>query len=381
MTLFSLLPLLSLSFSVCFEVPFTVCGQVPCFLVPFNRLFSLSENGDLLWETSFDADLVVVNEHDSFAYVSSAPGSIHARLTAVNLTDGTAAWQFVDPEGSQCIAAPAVSAGSVVLGDSRSGSPGRLFQVRSSDGRLLATSPGVGDITGVMPSMGPLVFASSSLNVDQTGWKNSLHAWNVTSRAFAWTASLDAEFGFIKSGPALLAGGKGVVASTQSTVRAFHALTGEMMWESGQLPHSNFFVMSGPSVDLDTVFVSASVFVVAIDAGTGAGLWTRQLGHTPTQPGKDGNEVMGTPAVGQVNARHVVVAATRASEDRPSEVSMMLGMTGAVLWTTRLNTVRGGPAVSGGKVLILDSASNIVSVVALDLATGKVMWRQGTGFY
>ena len=145
-------------------------------------------------------------------------------------------------------------------------------------------------------------------------------------------------------------------------------------------------IAATPAVVAGTVYVpDAGGTLWALDAGTGATRWSRAVS---TYTGITGDSTRATPAV--VGGR--VYFGNRVSGAKGAQVVAASAADGAPVWATvvdptRLGKITGAPTVVGGVVYVGISSNDELSpnccawrgsVVALDAATGAVLWRTMT---
>jgi uncharacterized repeat protein (TIGR01451 family) len=160
----------------------------------------------------------------------------------------------------------------------------------------------------------------------------------------------------VESGPTV-ANGAVYVGSIQF-IYALNARTGALLWS-----HDEIEVASSPAAANGVVYVTAAggANVDALDAGTGTLLWTY------TVPGQSSN-IVSSPAV----ANGLVYFG---SDD--GKVYALNASTGAVLWSfVTGRPVESSPAVANGVVYI---GSDDGKVYALNASTGGVLWSFNTG--
>jgi outer membrane protein assembly factor BamB len=185
------------------------------------------------------------------------------------------------------------------------------------------------------------------------GWGSfRTYALDAATGAERWAAGID---GAAATSPAV-AGGIVYVPTTDESQRAWFdavdAATGHIMWTAGDNIDG---MVSTPTVVGTTVFDELDC-LCAFDAGTGTLKWS------------DPFYGQGAPAF----ARGVVYAT-----ELRGVVHAVDAATGAVIWTYPTgDTVWSQAAVSGGSVYV---GSDDGFVYALDAATGQLRWKQATG--
>lgn len=245
-----------------------------------------------------------------------------SRLTATDAVTGSARWSRPDLEGGEC--------GNVAVSE------------RS-------------------------VFVSTLRRFDYWGGQYELGAYlfalDPASGQTQWQAKVEDPYSLGLENPTL-AGGRVFVTDGRSAVYAFDAQSGARLWAADTGGRLNNAATAG----LGKVFVSTWLdccetndrLVMAFDARSGAPVWQYSLGqdnswHAPMLMGR------------------LLVATT--SNGR---VVALNADTGALVWTRQLAGYIPEPPAAGGDTVYLTQQSGIV---ALDAATGAVRWQRSMAGY
>ena len=174
-----------------------------------------------------------------------------------------------------------------------------------------------------------------------------------------WNFATD---GAVNSTPAVV-DGVVYVGSNDNHLYALDAATGAMLWSHD----TGAWVQSTPAVSggmvYSTALIDGAPRVVALNASSGARVWTAQLPHAPDP------EFSLTVAGGLV-----YVPGTDFGELHALEAA-----TGEIAWTSSVGSgyVRSAPTVLDGVVY----QTVVNEAYALDEPTGEVIWRYGTERY
>jgi outer membrane protein assembly factor BamB len=196
----------------------------------------------------------------------------------------------------------------------------------------------------------------------------------------AWSYRLDGDASNDAGGGVIVAAGK-VFVSVKNTrsILALDARTGRFLWEQPGIMGGQrtvptfadgrlFVLMRGPGVDKPT-----QAIVVVLDATTGKEVWRQLLKVEGIDPHKAGLPVMDGKVFCSEGGAEPVVTAFDAK-------------TGKQVWRTGLGSEDGTcaitPVAAGGKVFVATRSvhgwkkSTEGATVALDAASGKVLWRR-----
>ena len=177
-------------------------------------------------------------------------------------------------------------------------------------------------------------------------YENVLNASNVSGLVEKWRFPTHAP---IYGSPAI-AGGVVYAGSTDQYVYALNAATGKMAW---RVPVS--YVSSAPAVANGMVYVSTGGPVVALDARTGARVWTFH-----------------TYRGGFVSSPTVSNGVVYVGSEATATLFALNANTGKELWSfVSSNQIGSSPAVVDGVVYICVGDFNLY---ALDAATGDELW-------
>ncbi|MFO1340886.1 MAG: PQQ-binding-like beta-propeller repeat protein [Burkholderiaceae bacterium] len=195
-------------------------------------------------------------------------------VSALDSASGAVLWEVDLPASSENMglnAGPVVDGGRVYVSSDR----GQIVALDAADGHLLwqATTGG----NGVMNN-DPSVDAG---RVFVTTWNEccynaprQLHAYDAATGAELWARAVDASN---MQYPALVLGKNVVVGTDAGAVKAYEAATGKLRWSRDMGPS-----LDGPlAAQGQAIYARAGTSVAALDAKTGATLWTRTLpkGH------------------------------------------------------------------------------------------------------
>ncbi len=187
-------------------------------------------------------------------------------------------------------------------------------------------------------------------------YENVLGPSNAGGLAVAWTVRM---LGLVESSPAVVDGVAYAAAGTtngtgNSFVRAFLASTGHLVWAR----------QFQGAATRDVAVANGLLYVGmldgalhALDAATGADVWSFGAGSFVLSPDVVGGVVYVTDSFGEVFALDAA--------------------TGAELWMTQLSTIPpSSPTVADGRVYV---GSSDHDVYAMDAATGRIKWKAPTG--
>src|SRR5262249_48302646 len=195
----------------------------------------------------------------------------------------------------------------------------------------------------------------------------------------AWSYRLDGDASNDAGGGVIVAAGK-VFVSVRNTrsILALDARNGRFLWEQHGIAGGQrtvptfadgrlFVLMRGPGVDKPT-----QVTILALDATTGKELWRQPPKAEGIDPHKAGRPVTEGRVYCSEGGTEPVVTAFDAA-------------TGKLVWRTGLGKDDGTcavtPVAAGGKVFVATRSahgwkkSTDGATVALDAATGKLLWR------
>ncbi|MFF3754597.1 PQQ-binding-like beta-propeller repeat protein [Streptomyces sp. NPDC002018] len=210
------------------------------------------------------------------------------------------------------------------------------------------------DVAWAMAVAGGRIHASDGPTLYALDGKDGSERWRL--RTDAWVYSLKVDRGTVVTG------------TRGGGVQAWEASTGERLWETGGAQTDFETPEAGPAIFDGTVYVWKEARLLALDARSGAELWSYPIG--------DAASCGGVPVrVRPASDGHLYVSAgTRV-------LSVDIG-TGRVRWHFEAPAVflsppafAPGPAVTGGGVYLADYLG---TVYALDAATGKDRWRIAT---
>ena len=214
--------------------------------------------------------------------------------------------------------------------------------------------------TGAVTWQTPLPATGSRASVAVAGGRvfvntdaHQLYAVNQLTGAVLWTANTSAGTSSQESSPAF--GFNKVYVGSDDGLYAFDAATGALAWKYPLAALVGFsspvVVSSGTSPPL-VLIGSADMKVHAVDANTGAGVWT----HASNISLADTSLATGD---GRVFTRNMAGA-----------VALDVN-TGAVLWARSIGLPVKTPAATGRVVFY----SNGQDVIGLDTATGALLWK------
>jgi outer membrane protein assembly factor BamB len=227
------------------------------------------------------------------------------------------------------LSSPAVANGVVYFGCSNS-----LYALNASTGAKLWSFATGGAVTSSPAVANGVIYFSS----------DNLYALNATTGAKLWSFAAGGEFS-----PTLA---NGVVYFGGDFLYALNATTGALLWEFADFPNPAPFPLTSPAVANGAAYFGSTEDLAfwALDAGTGAGLWSRYLGSSTS----------GSPAVanGTVYFNGAGLTALNAT-------------TGTVLWSSFIRFPESSPAVANG--LVYDGSGD-GSLHALNATTGARLW-------
>lgn len=201
-----------------------------------------------------------------------------------------------------------------------------------------------GDHSGTLTAVDDAgAVASTAVSTTVEGWTNVTGASNPGSSAYRNTVVAE--------------GGTAVVSDGADTVRAYNVTTGRMKWQRT----FDALLYETPAASSDRAFVVGDGNVTALDLGTGARLWKRNLGYDGYLSVVDGYLYVGG-AGGQ---------------------AAKLDLDGTVEWdvvVTRDYTFDGGPAIiSGGNVHFPTSDSGVSVLNVIDGSVVRTLSIPGYG--
>ena len=265
-------------------------------------------------------------------------------LRALSPYTGATLWQFTAPAGNGFMGAPAALGGQVFA--ATLGLAPAAYALRQDTGALLWSTP--------LPASGSraslAVFAGRVyVNTDA----HLLHALDQATGAIQWTAATSAGATSQESSPAV--GFGKVYVGSDDGLYAFDMLSGAPAWKY-TLPAAAGFsspvLVAGGTPGPLVLIGSADMKVHAVNALTGAGVWTWSSN-------------MSLANISVAHAHGIVFAANLAG-------AVALDVTsGAVLWTQAFGLPRKSPAIAGRVVFYADDTT----VVGLDAASGAPVWK------
>ncbi|MEO8030864.1 MAG: PQQ-binding-like beta-propeller repeat protein [Gemmatimonadota bacterium] len=274
-------------------------------------------------------------------------------------------WRF--PTGGSVISSPAVTAGQVFIGSG----DGKLYALARETGTLrwsyqadsaIASSPAVGHGAVYFTSRSGRIYAVDALT-GQLRW------FRGTDSIIPFPWGHESGDHFISS--PVLAGDLIIVGAGDGGLYALGATTGRVIWRGW----TGGRVRSSPAVAGDRVYVgSADGSLYCFDLKTGVRRWrfdTEGARLTSGDFGFDRRTIQSSPVVSGntvfVGARDGFLYAVSADE-------------GKLRWRFdhQQSWIIASPAVTGDTVYAASSDGGFIQ--ALDVKTGKELWRQTTGF-
>ena len=281
-------------------------------------------------------------------YVGGYDGTDDA-LFAYNATDGSLRWTY--PTASAIEIPPVYASGYLYTADSR----GRIYQFDAATGDRLWTFHS-GDVGGIAVVNGVL-YATVDYSTSQGTSEDRLFALNATDREVLWTFAKPST-GYGMAQPAV---DDGTVFLTQDGVGTYavDAATGQQLWNrsiagSGSRLHSPVVEDGVVYVD-DAEYSGTNGHVYALDAADGTTLWSTPAnvdGYTGASPAL-AHDTLYFTADGSLHA----VDAT----------------TGADVWTSQIcGAAEHSPVYADGTVFVPLADS---SIRAYDAGTGDMVWQ------
>jgi uncharacterized repeat protein (TIGR01451 family) len=307
-------------------------------------------------ESNLESSPAVVNGVVYVGSETSVPGGTTGLVYALNASTGAQLWSSggFDPNSAQLIfASPAVANGVVYISDA----VGDIFlsALNASTGALLWTA-GTGNTNSSPAVVNGVVYAGGT----ELGPDNETDFYAFNTSGFGHPCSLCGNglwstlIGLTDSSPAVVNGV--VYVGCGNSLCALNASTGAVLWTFA----TGNTVDSSPAVANGVVYIgSDDNNVYALNASTGAKLWSYTTG----------GGVQSSPAV----ANGVVYVG---SDD--NNVYALNASTGAKLWSyTTGNAISySSPAVANGVVYISSEDNN---VYALNASTGAKLWSYYIG--
>ncbi len=232
-------------------------------------------NGGQLWQTQAEGGILALRAVDGQVYASSADmtsefATAHT-FSVFDAGNGKERWHKQTNEGQ--FFAPAIDAGVVYVGQSRSNAPAYLLALNASDGHekwRIAKGQGVG--FGAPMIVNGVIYIADSFG---------LYALNASDGSQRWHTSKSTVFAL---GPAVANGtvyaGAFGGAFNQGVVYAFNASDGKQLWQSDGFARLHLAPLtSGPdavtflTIANGTIYAATSATSAALDPGTGKMLW------------------------------------------------------------------------------------------------------------
>lgn len=304
---------------------------------PLETILDPTNVGDLRlrWRVSvevFRSSPVVV---DGVLYIGS---DSHRGLVALDAATGLFLW--ASQTGAITQSTPTVDAGVVYVGTGAS---------------LLAIDAATGDLTWSR-DLGGQVWSSAAVDGEflYIASGHSVVSLDKATGGARWTRAV----GPIKSAPAV-AGGRVFVVTTKDHV--LHALddnTGTPLWNLATGQEGGNESLASPAYADGVVYVPGIPTMYAVDAATGAVLWTADVQFIPWS----------SPAI----ANRVVYVASA------FQMFAFDAGTGELLWTQDAidGVIFSSPAVANGVVYVGGGADS--AVYAFDAADGTLLWTAPT---
>ncbi|MBP7299589.1 MAG: PQQ-binding-like beta-propeller repeat protein [Methanoculleus sp.] len=237
------------------------------------------------------------------------------------------------------VSGAAIADGQVYLG----GTDGRLYCIDEEMGETLWTSGQI-DATGYFGlSSSPLVYEGTIYALSASD--GVLHAFTPEGIE-PWSFSTGGAVGYFTSPAA--AGGKIFVAGNGSNLFCIDAATHTAAWSTA-LPAA---VKSTPAIGDGKVYVTTAERLHALDASTGAEIWSASLGGTSSTPAVAGETII----AGSSDGLHAYDAGT-----------------GTLLWDFPGARVDVSPVVAGNLVYAATN-EKAGTVYAVDTRTGEEVW-------
>ncbi len=191
-------------------------------------------------------------------------------VSALDTASGAVLWEVDLPASSENMglnAGPVVDSGRVYVSSNR----GQIVALDAADGYALwqATTGGNGVMNNDPSVDGGRVFVTT-WNECCGNASRQLHAYDAATGAELWARDVEASN---MQHPALVLGKTVVVGNDAGSVKAYDAASGKLRWSRAMGP-----LLDGPLAGQGkAVYLRASTTVVALDAKTGATLWSRTL--------------------------------------------------------------------------------------------------------
>lgn len=268
-------------------------------------------------------------------------------LSSANVASLAQAWTF--NIGTNAVTTPAVANGVLYVANLDSGSVSgkTLYALDASTGATLWTAT-LGDTVETSPIVtNGMVYLAVGLD---------FQAFNAATGALVWTDS-----GMQPFASPVTANGIIYLSDYYGRVHALDAVTGAVLWTTSV----GDYVVASPSVANGVVYVpqgfdGSGLFedaFYALDAATGTVLWTAATQRANDAPGAVANGVFYAGS-----DDHLFYALDAA--------------TGATLWSIQIGKAATAPTVADGLVYIdFPSGANRRTLDAFDAATGALRWH------
>ncbi|HXI55565.1 MAG TPA: PQQ-binding-like beta-propeller repeat protein [Polyangia bacterium] len=315
-------------------------------------------------------------------WISHGADAAHTRFSAERSGAAFAAgsWTFSLPPTAMTVSSPAVADGFVVFGDFN----GVVRALRASDGRLVWQRT-VGDTIYAAPAVDRGKVFVPSLD-------RKLYAFRLADGSVAWTK----EMGGLEMASPIVTDGALIVSAgfPERKIVKLDAATGETLWVS-QSNTLDQFSNTAAAVAADQVIVGANGgHYYSFDLGTGALRWTYEttgivnlsapvvVGNAAFMlPGGISHQLHGVDLrTGQALAGWPIDLPVTdpdiagVSTSRQMAVSSLAAIAGRLIFNIRVDD-----ALDTNKDALADQFLLRESVMAVDIASGNVVWTQANG--
>ena len=278
-----------------------------------------ADNGTLKWKygPAGGFQLSSSTVEDGRLYVASAFGDGDPRLVALNIENGTLAWE--KPLSSQ--STPALADGIVYIGTNGWKGELKVYALNETDGSIIWQYDYYDHVNGQEEffNTSPTV-ANGIVYIASGHTSGRIHALNASTGELIWMY----ESGYVSwSSPAIAHGIVYIGSYSDYNVYALDARTGDLIWK---YPTGNHIDYSSPAITDEVVYIcSSDGYLYALNATSGLLLWKYPVGQGTSPAVAEGKVFVGSGNGNVYSFTSPPVARALSVSMSPLSVSILVG--------------------------------------------------------